>query len=145
MSKSNLRYLLVLFPRNRKNEKKTIYFHFLFVMFNFQFSHLFEIKFEEVNIQKAEKMSKMAIENQDDLFEIETDTFNINKGEQLPISLFQETEAELCDRLMHGYESSPEDHQTDGPLEFIQNIVDNVRTESEDFIEDEDKKNSWEF
>ena len=63
MSKSNLRYLLVLFPRNRKNEKKTIYFHFLFVMFNFQFSHLFEIKFEEVNIQKAEKMSEMAIEN----------------------------------------------------------------------------------
>ena len=46
---------------------------------------------------------------------------------------------------MHGYERSPEDHQTDGPLEFIQNIVDNVRTESEDFIEDEDKKNSWEF
>ena len=111
-------------------------------MFNFQFSHLFEIKFEEINIQKAKKMSKMKIENSDDLFEIEIGTFNNNEGEQLPISLFQEIKTDLCDRLIHGHESSLEDHQIYEPLEFIQNIVDNVRTESEDFIEDGDKKNS---
>ena len=39
---------------------------------------------------------------------------------------------------MHG--GSPEDDQTDGPLEFIQNIVDNVRSEFEEFLEDGDKK-----
>ena len=46
----------------------------------------------------------MAIENSDDLFEIEIGTFNNNEGEQLP---------NLCDRLMHGHESSPEGDQTD--------------------------------
>ena len=62
-------------------------------------------------------MPKMAIENTDDLFELELDIFNNNKKEQLPISLFQETEADLYDRLMHS--SSPEDDHTDGLLDFI--------------------------
>ena len=83
-------------------------------------------------------MSKTAIENSDNLFEIEIKTLNNNGGKQLRISLFQETEPDLCDRLMHG--GSPEDDQTDGPLEFIQNIVDNVRSEFEEFIENGDKK-----
>ena len=78
----------------------------------------------------------MTIENSDDVFEIEIS--NKNVGEQLPISLFQEIEADLCNRLMHG--SSPEDDQTDGPLEFIQNIVDNVRSEFEELLQDGDKK-----
>ena len=82
----------------------------------------------------------MAIENSDDLFEIEIGIFNNNVGEQLPISLFQEIEADLYDKLMHGYESSPEDDQTDGSLEFIQNIVDKFRSEFEEFLEDGDKK-----
>ena len=85
-------------------------------------------------------MSKMAIENSDDLFEIEIGIFNNNVGEQLPISRFQEIEADLYDKLMHGYESSPEDDQTDGSLEFIQNIVDKFRSEFEEFLEDGDKK-----
>ena len=85
-------------------------------------------------------MSKMAIENSDDLFEIEIGIFNNNVGEQLPISRFQEIEADLYDKLMHGYESSPEDDQTDGSLEFIQNIVDKFRSEFEEFLEDGEKK-----
>ena len=56
----------------------------------------------------------------------------------MPISLFQEIEADLCDRLMHS--SSPEDDQTDGPLEFIQNTVENVRSDFDNFIEDGDRK-----
>ena len=40
---------------------------------------------------------------------------------------------------MHG--SSPEEDQTDGALEFIQNIVDNVSSEFEGFLEDGNKKN----
>ena len=82
----------------------------------------------------------MVIENSDDLFEIETSIFNNNEREQLSISLFEEIEADLCNRLMHGHESSSEDDQTDRPLDFIQNIVDNVRTEFEEFVEDGDKK-----
>ena len=80
----------------------------------------------------------MASENED-LFEIQIDAFNGNESEKLPISLFQEIEADMCDRLMHG-RSSPKDYQTDGPLEFIQNIVENVRSEFDNFIEDEGRK-----
>ena len=81
----------------------------------------------------------MASQNEDDLFEIEIDIFDKNnESEKLTILFFQEIEADLCDRLMH--RSSPKDDQTDGPLEFIQNIVDKVRSEFEGFIEDGDKK-----
>ena len=81
----------------------------------------------------------MPSENEDSLFEIETDTFTGNEIEKLPISLYQEIEADLCDRLMHG-SSSPEDDQIDRPLEFLQNIVENVRSEFDNFIEDGDRK-----
>ena len=83
-------------------------------------------------------MPKMASENED-LFEIEIDTYNGNESEKVPISFFQEIEADLCDRLMHSG-SSPEDDQTDGPLEFIRNIVENVRYEFDNFIEDGDRR-----
>ena len=78
----------------------------------------------------------MCVENMNDLFEIEI--LNDNVEEQLPISLFQEIEADLCDRLLH--RSSLEDDQTNGALEFIENIVNKIRSEFEGFIEDEDKK-----
>ena len=80
----------------------------------------------------------MGSENEDNLFEIEIDTFTGNEIEKLPISLFQEIEADLWDRLMH--RNSTEDDQTDGPLELIQNIVENVRSEFDNFIEDGDRK-----
>ena len=81
----------------------------------------------------------MATENTDDLFfDLEIDKFEVKQKEHLSISLFKEIEADLCDRLMHS--SIPEDDQTDGPLDFTQNIVDNVRDEFEQFVEDGDKK-----
>ena len=82
-------------------------------------------------------MSKTATENEN-LFEIEIYTFGENNNEKLPISLFQEIEADLCDRLLHSNES--ENDQTDGPLDFIENIVENVKSEFDSFIEREDKK-----
>ena len=72
------------------------------------------------------------------LFEIEIDAFHENNNEILPLSLFQEIEADLCDRLLHSNES--ENDQTDGPLEFIQNIVENVKSKFDSFIEGEDRK-----
>ena len=56
-----------MFPRNGKNEKETILFSLLVFYFSFQFSHKFEIKFEEINIEKLVNISKTAIENSDDL------------------------------------------------------------------------------
>ena len=56
----------------------------------------------------------------------------------MSISLFKEIEDDLCDRLTQS--SIPEDDQTDGPLDFTENIVDNVRAEFEQFVEDGDKK-----
>ena len=73
-----------------------------------------------------------------DLFDLEIIPYQFNSERNLPISLFREIEADLCNKLLHS--SSPEDDQTDGPLEFIQKIVDNVREEFEDFLEDGDKK-----
>ena len=54
------------------------------------------------------------------------------KDTELPSSLFEEIEAELCDVILHG--SSPEDDETDGAIEFIKNIVDNVKSEFERLI-----------
>lgn len=77
----------------------------------------------------------MASQNEDNLFEMEINTFDGNyRNEKLPISLFEEIEVDLCDRLIRS--SIPEDDQTD----FIQNIVDNVRSDFENFVEDGGKK-----
>ena len=58
-------------------------------------------------------MSKLANLNEEDLFE-----FDFPKKEiKLPISLFEEIEADLCDAILHGI--SPEDDETDGAIDFI--------------------------
>ena len=81
-------------------------------------------------------MSKLALLNEENLFEL--DFTKTNKTGQLPISLFQEIEAELCDHFLHG--GSPEDEETDGAAEFIKHIVDTVRAEIENLIENADQK-----
>ena len=80
-------------------------------------------------------MSKKACEIEN-LFDLEQDFNTVD--EELPISILKKIEVELCDNLLHSAE--PAD-QTDGPLEFIQNIVDNVRGEFEYFLENGDKRN----
>ena len=76
-------------------------------------------------------------QSEPDLFEIETNN-NVLTAENLPIYLFQEIEAELCDKLLHS--SSPKNNQIDGPLEFIQTIVDKVKEEFKGVVQDEDRK-----
>ena len=76
-------------------------------------------------------------QSEPDLFEIETNN-NVLTAENLPIYLFQEIEAELCDKLLHS--SSPKSNQIDGPLEFIQTIVDKVKEEFKGVVQDEDRK-----
>ena len=61
-------------------------------------------------------MSKLALLEQENLFESE----EIKEEEQLPIELFQEIEAELCDHILH----TAEGDKTDGAIDFIKEIVD---------------------
>ena len=81
-------------------------------------------------------MSKLALLNEENLFELNFK--ENNKKGQLPISLFQEIEAKLCDHFLHG---GLEDDETDGAAEFIKNIVDTVMTEIVNLIENVDQKN----
>ena len=74
----------------------------------------------------------MANINEENLLE-----FDFPKKEaELPIPLFEEIEADLCDAILH----SPEDDETDEVIDFIKNIVDNVKSEFEGLIENGDKK-----
>ena len=68
------------------------------------------------------------IENEN-MFEIELEQ-NENKNEKLPTELFQELETELLDSLLHKENNNDlSDNETDGPIDFIRQIVDNVREE----------------
>ena len=63
------------------------------------------------------------------LFETEINNeieFEIETKENLPIELFQELEVELLDSLLHKDNSNGEysDDETDGPIDFIRQIVD---------------------
>ena len=87
-------------------------------------------------------MLNMKTQNENDLFKIEFYDGDIKN--ELPISLFEEIEAELCDRLLHS--SSPEENdETDGTIEFIKNIVDRVKEDFEGLIEDENQKKKFKY
>ena len=51
---------------------------------------------------------------------------NENDNEKLPIALFQLISAELHDVLLHN-EGSESDDETDGPIQLIQNVVENIK------------------
>ena len=75
------------------------------------------------------------IENEN-MFEIE-----LEQKEKLPIELFQELETELLDSLLHKDSNNDlSDNETDGPIDFIRQIVDNVREEFDGVVEEGDRK-----
>ena len=73
----------------------------------------------------------------DNLFDFEEEILGFDDKNKLSVSLLKEIEVELCERLMHTAEA---DDQTDGPLDFIQNIVENVKADFESFTGDGEKK-----
>ena len=81
-------------------------------------------------------MSKLALLDEENLFELDFTKNNNSKTGHQPISLFQEIEVELSDHFLHGSEGD----ETDGAAEFIKNIVDTVRAEIENLIENADQK-----
>ena len=72
-------------------------------------------------------------QSEPDLFKIETNN-NVLNAENLPIYLFQEIEADLYDKLLHS--GDPKNDQIDGPLEFIQTIVDKIKEEFKGLVQD---------
>ena len=83
------------------------------------------------------------------LFDIEIENentqeikFEQDEIEQLPIERFQELEVELLDSLLHKENNNVDisDDETDGPIDFIRQIVDNVRREFDELVEDGDRK-----
>ena len=64
---------------------------------------------------------------------------NQNNNEKLPITLFQEIETELLDRLLHDSDCDSED-ETDGPIDFIRNVVETVKEDFDSFVEEGERK-----
>ena len=69
-------------------------------------------------------MSKLKLLNEENLFETE---IKEEQEAQLPIALFQEIEAELCDHILH----TAEGDETDGAIDFIKEIAENIKLEIE--------------
>ena len=68
----------------------------------------------------------------------EDENNNENDNEKLPVALFQLIDAELRDVLLHN-EDSKSDVETDGPMQFILNIVENVKRDFEGVVDRERK------
>ena len=124
-----LRQKWIISNRNQIYNRKDF---FIFTSDDFTFN--WETDFEKLIRKNWKISSKMACEIEN-LFDFEEDFETTN---ELPISILKDIEVELCNNLLHSAAESAD--QTDGPLGFIQNIVDNVRSEFENFIESGDKK-----
>ena len=91
----------------------------------------------------------MATENEyvDNLFreieifqKIEMPNENKNNNQKLLVALFQEIETELSELLFLQNEGSESDDETDGPIQFIKNIVEKVKKDFDGVVVDEEKK-----
>ena len=65
---------------------------------------------------------------------------NENNNQKLLLSLFQEIEIELCEMLFLENEDSESDDETDGPIQFIKNIVEKVKRDFDGVVVDQEKK-----
>ena len=79
------------------------------------------------------KVSEMECEN---LFEFGEHFSSLNELETFPNSLLKEIEFELFDNFIH---TEVAGDQTDDAVEFIQNIIENVKAEIDLFLIDSDK------
>ena len=86
-----------------------------------------------VSTAQLKIMSKLALLNEEDLFETE---IKGEKEEQLTIVLFQEIEVELCDHILHSVEGD----ETDGAIDFIKEIVVNIKLEIDSLVQNDNKK-----
>ena len=90
--------------------------------------------FQEIEISNESK-----IFNENEILIDENENTDQNNNKKLPITLFQEIETELLDRLLH-IEGSESDNETDDPIEFIQNIVNTVKQDFDGVVEEGERK-----
>ena len=69
----------------------------------------------------------------------ENETFNENNNEKLPVALFQEIESELHYVLSQN-DGSESDDETDGPIDFIRNIVETFKRDFDGAVEEGERK-----
>ena len=63
---------------------------------------------------------------------------NENNNQKLSVALFQEIETELSELLFLQNEGSESDDETDGPIQFIKNIVEKVKKYFDGVVVDEE-------
>ena len=90
--------------------------------------------FQEIEISNESK-----IFNENEILIDENENTDQNNNKKLPITLFQEIETELLDRLLH-IEGSESDNETDDPIEFIQNIVNTVKQDFDGVVKEGERK-----
>lgn len=90
--------------------------------------------------QEIEISNENEIFNKNEMLIDEYENTDQNNNEKLPITLFQETETEFLDKLLHTADGSESDDETDGPIEFIKNIVNNVKQDFDGIVEDGERK-----
>ena len=66
---------------------------------------------------------------------------NQNNNQKLPLALFQEIEVKLREMLFLENEDGKSGDETDGPIQFIKNIVEKVKKDFDGVVVDEEKKN----
>ena len=69
----------------------------------------------------------------------ENETFNENNNEKLSVALFQGIESELHYVLSQN-DGSESDDETDGPIDFIRNIVETVKRDFDGVVEEGERK-----
>ena len=69
----------------------------------------------------------------------ENETFNENNNKKLPVALFQEIESELHYVLSQN-DGSESDDKTDGPIDFIRNIVETVKRDFDGVVAEGERK-----
>ena len=89
--------------------------------------------------QETEISNKNEMFNENKMLIDEYENNNENNNEKLPITLFQEIETELLDKLLHT-EGSESGDETDGPIELIQNIVNTVKQDFDGVVEEGERK-----
>ena len=89
--------------------------------------------------QETEISNKNEMFNENKMLIDEYENNNENNNEKLPITLFQEIETELLDKLLHT-EGSESGDETDAPIEFIQNIVNTVKQDFDGVVEEGERK-----
>ena len=78
-------------------------------------------------------MSKLALLNEENLFGLEVKT----EKSQLPTYLFEEIESELTGIII---DENGAEEETDDAFEVVRDIVANIESEIENFVENEDLK-----